>query len=100
GYGSEIVRERTREVQRLEKFLEDAGIKLSVVVSDLMGKSARAMLEALVAGERDPDVLAELALGSMRGKRPVLAEALTGRFTAHHAFLVPPILDPINPATP
>ena len=95
-YRTEIVRERTREVQRLEKLLEDAGIKLSLVVSDLTGKSARAMLEALIAGQRDPTVLAELALGSMRGKRPVLAGALTGRFTAHHAFLVRAMLDRID----
>jgi transposase len=95
-YRTEIVRERTREIQRLEKLLEDAGVKLSVVVSDLTGKSARAMLEALVAGERDPKVLAELALGSMRGKRPLLSEALTGRFTAHHAFLVRAMLDRID----
>jgi transposase len=98
-YRTEIVRERTREVQRLEKFLEDAGIKLSVVVSDLMGKSARAMVEALIAGERDAGVLSELALGSMRGKRPILSEALTGRFTAHHAFLVRAMLDRIDAAT-
>jgi transposase len=98
-YRTEIVRERTREVQRLEKFLEDAGIKLSVVVSDLTGKSARAMLEALIAGERDVHVLSALALGSMRGKRPVLAEALTGRFSAHHAFLVRAMLDRIDAAT-
>src|SRR5262249_20084676 len=62
-YRTEIVRERTREIQRLEKFLEDTGIKLSVVVSDLTGKSARAMLEALIAGERDVEVLSDLALG-------------------------------------
>ncbi len=95
-YRTEIVRERTREVQRLEKFLEDAGIKLSVVVSDLTGKSARAMLEALIAGQRDPAVLAELALGGMRGKRPALTEALTGRFTTHHAFLTRAMLDRID----
>ena len=95
-YRTEIVRERTREVQRLEKFLEDAGVKLSVAVSDLMGKSARAMLEALIAGERDPNVVAELALGSLRGKRPILTQALTGRFTAHHAFLVRAMLDRID----
>ncbi|MFH9348041.1 hypothetical protein [Kitasatospora sp. NPDC017646] len=63
----------------MEKFLEDSGIKLSVVVSDVLGKSARAMLEALEAGERDPQVLSALALGSMRGKIPVLSEALTAR---------------------
>src|SRR5579884_2301271 len=95
-YRTEIVRERTREAQRLEKLLEDAGIKLSVVVSDLLGKSARAMLEALIAGERDPTVLSELALGSMRGKRPVLAQALTGRFGSHHAFLARVMLDRID----
>ncbi|MFJ7911409.1 IS110 family transposase [Kitasatospora sp. NPDC096204] len=95
-YRTEVVRERTREVQRLEKLLEDAGIKLSSVVSDIVGKSGRAMLEALVAGERDPLVLAGMALGSMRGKREILAEALRGRFTGHHAFMVRAMLDRID----
>jgi transposase len=98
-YRTEIIRERTREIQRLEKLLEDAGVKLSVVVSDLTGKSARAMLAALIGGERDVDVLAELALGSMRGKRPLLAEALTGRFGDHHAFLAQAMLDRIDACT-
>jgi transposase len=98
-YRTEIIRERTREIQRLEKLLEDTGIKLSVVVSDLTGKSARAMLEALIGGERDPLVLAEMALARMRGKRPVLAEALTGRFTDHHAFMARAMLDRIDAAT-
>jgi len=98
-YRTEIIRERTREIQRLEKLLEDAGVKLSVVVSDLTGKSARAMLEALIAGERDTAVLAELALGSLRGKRPLLAEALTGRFTGHHAFLARVMLDRVDACT-
>jgi transposase len=97
-YRTEVVRERVREGQRLEKLLEDAGIKLSVVVSDILGKSARAMLEALVEGERRPAVLADLALGSMRGKKPLLTEALTGRFGAHHAFLVRAMLDRIDEA--
>ncbi len=97
-YRTVVVRERVREAQRLEKLLEDAGIKLSAVVSDILGKSARAMLEALVAGERRPQVLAELALGSMRGKKPLLAEALTGRFGAHHAFLVRAMLDRVDEA--
>jgi transposase len=83
-YRTEVIRERTREAQRLEKLLEDSGIKLSAVVSDLLGKSARAMLEALIAGERNPTVLAEMALASMRTKRQVLAQALTGQFTDHH----------------
>jgi transposase len=98
-YRAEVVRERSREIQRLEKFLEDAGVKLSVVVSDLMGRSARAMLEALIDGERDPAVLANLAKTSLRRKLPVLAEALTGRFNAHHAFLARAMLDRIDAAT-
>jgi len=83
-----IVRERSREIQRIEKFLEDAGIKLSSVVTNLTGVSGRAMLEALVAGERSPDVLADMAKRRLRPKIPALTEALTGRFNAHHAFLV------------
>jgi len=83
-----IVRERSREIQRLEKLLEDAGIKLSSVASDLTGVSGRAMLEALVEGVRDPIELADLAKRRMRIKIPQLVEALTGRFNEHHAFLV------------
>nr|WP_248843340.1 transposase [Streptomyces virginiae] len=78
-YRTEVIRECTREAQRLEKLLEDAGIKLSSVVCDLLGKSARAMLEALIAGVGDPLVLAETAKASMRAKRGILAQALTGR---------------------
>jgi transposase len=84
---SAVVRERTREISRLEKMLEDAGIKLSVVASDLTGVSSTAMLKALVDGQRDPAALADLAVPQMRGKIPQLVEALTGRFTEHHAFL-------------
>ena len=79
-------RERGRVVQRLEKPLEDTGIKLSAVASDIMGVSGRAMLEALVRGEADPHVLAELAKRKLRNKIPELTEALTGRFREHHAF--------------
>jgi len=82
-----ITRERSREILRLEKLLEDAGIKLSSVASDLTGVSSRAMLQALVDGQRDPVVLADLAQRRMRSKIPVLTEALTGRFSEHHAFL-------------
>ena len=85
--------DRSREVQRLEKFLESSGIKLSATVTDLMGVSARAMLEALVHGERDPQKLASLARGVMKKKIPELVEALTGRFEEHHAFLVRMHLD-------
>lgn len=83
-----ITRERSREVQRLEKLLEDAGIKLSSVATDIVGVSGRAMLQALADGERDPHVLADLARLSLRKKTPQLVEALTGRFTDHHAFMV------------
>jgi transposase len=83
-----VVRERTREFQRLEKLLEDSGIKLSSVASTLTGVSGRSMLDALVAGERDPAVLADLAQRRLRNKIPELTEALTGRFNDHHAFLV------------
>ena len=79
--------DRTREIHRLEKFLESTGIKLSDYVADLMGVSSRAMLEALINGERDPQVLVELAKGRMRPRMPELIEALTGRFTDHHAFI-------------
>ena len=84
---SAVVRERSREVSRLEKLLEDAGIKLSVVASDLTGVSSTAMLKALVDGQRDPAAVADLVVPGMRGKIPELVEALTGRFTEHHAFL-------------
>jgi transposase len=87
-YRVDLVAARTAEKQRVEKLLEDALIKLSVVVSDLFGVSGRAMMAALVAGERDPAVLAELARGSMRSKTGRLREALTGRFREHHAFLL------------
>jgi len=83
-----LVRDRTREIQRLAKFLESTGIKLSNVATDLMGASSRSMLEALIAGEHDPNTLAALARGKMRVKIPELSEALLGRFNAHDAFMV------------
>jgi transposase len=90
---------RTAEKQRVEKLLEDALIKLSVVVSDLFGVSGRAMMAALIAGERDPAVLAGLARGSMRSKTARLNEALTGRFTDHHAFLLTQMLHRVDAIT-
>jgi len=96
---SSVTYERSREIQRLEKLLEDSGIKLSSVASDLTGVSGRAMLEALVAGERDPHILAEMAKKRMRVKIPELIEALTGRFDDHHAFLVRLHLDLIDQHT-
>ncbi|MGB8381450.1 MAG: IS110 family transposase [Dermatophilaceae bacterium] len=83
-----ITRERTREAQRLEKVLEDAGIKLSVVAADITGLSGRTILGAMVAGERDPGVLADLSVRQLRAKIPALRQALAGRFSDHHAFLV------------
>jgi transposase len=95
-YRSTLTAERTREAQRLEKELEDAGIKLAAFVTDLLGVSGRAMLEALIAGERDPKVLAGFAKARMRSKIPQLIEALTGRFRDHHAFLCRMHLDRID----
>lgn len=94
-----ITRERGREVQRLEKLLEDAGIKLSSVASDIVGVSGRAMLEAPIDGQRDPAALADLAKRRLRVKIPELTQALTGRFTAHHAFLARVHLDLIDQHT-
>jgi transposase len=98
-YRRTLVHERTREKQRAEKLLEDTQIKLSSVISDIFGKSGRDMLEALIAGQRDPQVLAELARGSMRGKKGVLAEALTGHFRDHHAWLLRMMLNRIDALT-
>jgi transposase len=90
------VEERTRETQRLDKVLQDAGVKLSSVASDVMGRSGRDMLDALVAGSRDPEVLAELARGRLRAKIPQLQAALVGRFGPNHALVVGEILAHID----
>lgn len=82
-----ITRERTREIQRLEKLLEDACIKLSSVASDITGVSGRLMLQGLIEGQRDAGVLAELTHGRMRSKIPELTTALTGRFSSHHRYM-------------
>jgi transposase len=87
-YRADLVAARTAEKQRAEKLLEDAQIKLSVVVTDIFGVSGRDMMAALVAGERSPKVLAQLARRTMRKKITVLEEAFTGYFTDHHAFLL------------
>jgi transposase len=96
---SDLTQERSRHVQRLEKLLEDALIKLSTVATDIVGVSGRAMLEALIVGQRDPKVLAELAKGRMRGKRAALVQALTGRFDDHHAELARLLLDHLDALT-
>jgi transposase len=87
-YRVDLLAARTAEKQRAEKLLEDALIKLSVVVSDSFGVSGRAIMAALITGERDPATLADLARGRLRAKTDRLTEALTGRFTDHHAFLL------------
>jgi transposase len=91
-YRKVLIQERAREVQRLHKVLEDAGIKLAAVATDILGVSGRAMLDALVQGTTDPAVLAELAKGRLRAKLPALKQALTGRFRRHHALLVSELL--------
>ncbi|MGH3611326.1 MAG: hypothetical protein ACRDRK_01630 [Pseudonocardia sp.] len=87
-YRQSLIRERTREKQRVEKLLEDTQIKLSSVISDIFGMSGREMLAALVAGRHSPKVLAQMARGRMRSKTAVLEEALTGHFEDHHGFLL------------
>ena len=98
-YAKKLTEERTREIQRVQRVLEDAGIKLDSVASDVMGKSARAMLEALIAGERDPAVLADFAQTRMRLKIPELRLALEGGFSAHHALMLRTLLDHIDHLT-
>lgn len=92
-YRKRLIQAHTAEEQRIEKTLEDAGIKLDVVASDILGVSGRLMLKALVAGERDPAVLAEHAKGRLRKKIPQLRQALRGRFRDHHALLIGMSLD-------
>jgi transposase len=87
-----LASEQTRLANRIHKVLEDANIKLSAVATDILGKSGRAMLRALIGGERDPATLAEMARGVLRGKIPELRVALEGHFTDHHRFLVEHLL--------
>ncbi len=87
-YRTHLVEERARVTNRLQMVLEDANVKLAAVVTDVRGVSARAILEALVAGESDPTTLADLARGRLRAKRELLTRAVVGRFTAHHGFLI------------
>lgn len=98
-YRTALTQDRTREVQRLQNTLEDAGIKLDAMVSDITGTSARRMLAALIAGEHDPQTLAELALGRMRPKVPDLQRALVGHFNDHHARLCTKMLAHIDDLT-
>ena len=91
-YRKAQIGERQREANRLHKILEDTGIKLDCVATDILGVSGRAILDALVAGTTDPQLLAELARGRLRAKIPALREALVGRFDPQHALIVSAIL--------
>lgn len=95
-YRKSLIGERQREANRLHKVLEDAGVKLSVVASNVLGVSGRLMLQALISGSRDPEVLADLAKGRLRKKIPALRAALEGDFNAHHAMLIGHILAHID----
>jgi transposase len=96
---TDLTHDRSRQVQRLEKLLEDALIKLSAVATDITGVSGRAMIEALIAGQRDPKVLAKLARGRMKTKHSALVAALDGRFDDHHGELARMLLDQIDALT-
>lgn len=95
-YRKSLAEERSREVQRLHKVLEDAGVKLSSVASSVLTKSGREMIDALIAGERDSVVLAEMAKGRLRSKIPALQDALAGRFNEHHALIASAMLARID----
>ena len=96
-YQRKLIQDRSRESARVQKVLEDAGVKLASVASDVLGVSGRSMLEALIAGERDPEVLAEMALRRMRSKIPELRQALAAsRFRAHHGVMLRAHLDHID----
>jgi len=95
-YRADLVNSRTAEKNRVEKLLEDAQIKLSVVASDIFGMSGREMMAALIAGERDPKALAQFARTAMRAKIGLLEEAFVGHFTDHHAFLLRTMLARID----
>ncbi len=95
-YRRQLVEERSREVQRLQKLLEDAGVKLSSVASDTLGVTGRAMLEALCAGERDPAMLAGMAKGRLKVKSELLARSVPGHFNDFHATMARHLLDHID----
>ncbi len=95
-YRKRLIQAHTSECQRIQKTLEDAGIKLGSVASEVLGVSGRAMLRALIAGERNPEVLAELSQRKLRRKIPALRQALRGRFGDHHALLVGMSLDHVE----
>lgn len=95
-YRKKQIHDRATEVNRLHRVLEDAGLKLATVVTDVMGVSGRSMLQALLEGTTDPTILADLARGRLRRKLPALREALRGRARPHHAFLMAQVLSKID----
>jgi transposase len=95
-YRKALIKERTSEINRIHKTLEDAGVKLSSVAADVMGASGRDMMRALIEGASDPKAMAELARGKLRAKLPMLQKALTSRFREHHAFLLNRMLSHVN----
>jgi len=95
-YRKTQVEARIKEIQRLEKTLQDAGIKLSSVASKVWSQSSRAMIEAMIDGERDPKVLAQMAKSRLRAKIPELEEAFSGRFGSHHALVCRQVIDHID----
>lgn len=95
-YRKAVINERTAQINRVHKVLQDAGIKIATFASDIFGVSGRAMMRSLIAGEADPALLADLAKGRMRTKIPSLNKALTGRFSEHQAFLLRRMLDHIE----
>ena len=95
-YRKSQIQERAREANRLHKVLEDTGIKLSCVATDILGVCGRAMLDGLVSGTTDPEVLSELARGKLRAKLAALREALQGRFEPHHALVIGAILSHLD----
>lgn len=95
-YRKKQIEDRTQEINRLHKVLEEAGLKLSTVLSDVLGKSGRAILDALLAGTTDAATLADLARGRLRQKLPALRAALHGHYRAHHAFLISQILAKVD----
>ena len=97
-YRKSVIEERGRETQRLHKVLEDSGVKLSSVASSVLTKSGREMIDALIAGQRDPQILADMARGRMRSKIDRLEDALAGRFNEHHALMCAAMLARIDQA--
>lgn len=98
-YRKKMIEQRAQETQRVQKLLEDADIKLDSVVSDVLGKAARNMLHALIAGEQDPEVMADMALTRMRPKIPELRLALEGHFNEHHSLMLSMHLEHIDQLT-